>query len=888
MDGLVWGDLPKLGNMLAPLWVFDLDRRRIVWANAAALDLWAADRLEDLLARDFSDMSQAAVTRFRAALADVAAGKTVHEQWTLYPRGKPTTIIAGYAGVRLEDGRLAALIEAKASASVDPATLRAVEALHHTQVRVMLFTPEGRVVMQNPAAMQTFGTIAEAGDAFAGLFVDLEEASLARATVERGEVYSSELPLTAAGGPRWHGFEARRVSDPVTGGSLVLVNARDIEDRRAAESTTARAMASQRRFLATMSHEIRTPLNAVVGFVDLLREAPLGERERRFAENASLSAQHLLALVSEVLDFSKMEADQLELHVEEVDLEEVLLEAVTMVSGRVRPAVELSYLLADLDCYVLGDPLRIRQIVVNLLGNAAKFTEEGFVRLEMAAAEDFDGARVAIEVAVEDSGVGIPDDKLGQLFQPFKQAHGGAYGGTGLGLFLSRGLARLMGGDVEVSSTEGLGSRISARLVLGRGRPRGVPDALAGRRVLALTQDEELARLFDDRFRGSRTAVLTPPSADPEGVVQAALDAGGIDAVVLDFETCPDAPAVAAGLRAALADTPLVGLSGASSSDPGDELVDVSLPKPFSFHRLTKLLADLVVSRGGAGGAPDLAASGMKVLVVEDVEMNVQLMRALFQSAFGFNFTVAADGLDAVEKVVHAAFDLVFMDLQLPHLDGIEATRRIRALGISVPIVALTANALAEDMDRARAAGMNGYVTKPVRRADLERELRRAMPGAAAAVSPPPRRSSRPLGRPASGTVRLSSRPQPTLSPATSRGERTTPAIQVSARLPTIPPVSERARRHFAASYDANRVERFFGLAREGVRTKVDDLQRARAAGSITDAGAALHALRGILLNCGLDDLAARTRELEHAARTGGDLDATALDALCAELATFV
>jgi signal transduction histidine kinase/CheY-like chemotaxis protein len=896
VEGFVWSDLPKLANTLAPLWVFDLDGRRIVWANAAALELWAADTVEDLLARDFSDMSQAAVTRFRVALDEVAAGKTHHEQWTLYPRGKPVTIIAGYAGVRLQDGRLGALIEAKASASVDPATLRAVEALHHTNVRVLLFTPEGRPVMQNPSAIRTFGALEEAGDAFARLFTDPAEASRARATVERGEVFSEELALATACGPRWHGLDARRVSDPVAGGALVLVNARDIEDRRAAESMSARAMASQKHFLAAMSHEIRTPLNAVIGFVDLLRGAGLGERERRFAENASLSAQHLLGLVSEVLDVSKMEAAQLQLHAEEIDLEEVLLEAVTMVSGRVRPDVELSYLLADLDCFVVGDPLRIRQIIVNLLGNAAKFTEQGFVRLHLSSARDLDASRLAVDVAVEDSGVGIPDDKLGQLFQPFKQAHGGAYGGTGLGLFLSRGLARLMGGDIEVSSTEGLGSSFSVTLVLGRGHPRGVPEALSGRRVLALTRDDELDRLFYDRFLGSGVTLVRPPSADPAGALRAALGPERVDAIILDFETFPEACAITCGLRAALPDTPLLGLSSASGPEPHDASVDATLPKPFSFHRLTKLLAELIDSPRGAGHAADLASSGMKVLVVEDVEMNVELMRELFRSSFGLDFAVASDGLDAVEKVKHGAFDLVFMDLQLPRLDGIEATRRIRALGITVPIVALTANALSEDVERARAAGMDGYLTKPVRRVDVERELRRRprAAGAPAAIPPPPRRSSRPLGRPAAGTLRLSLRPDAAPRPEAAllpglvaRGLAPPTIVPATECPPTIPPLSERARRHFVDSFGPGRVDRLFGLASAGVRAKLADLQQARDLRSTDDMRAALHALRGILLNCGLDDLAARAGDLERAARTGHHPEAALLDALGVELGSF-
>jgi CheY-like chemotaxis protein len=264
----------------------------------------------------------------------------------------------------------------------------------------------------------------------------------------------------------------------------------------------------------------------------------------------------------------------------------------------------------------------------------------------------------------------------------------------------------------------------------------------------------------------------------------------------------------------------------------------------------------------------------MKVLVVEDVEMNIGLMREVFQLWFGIGFTVARDGLEAVEKIKTGGFDLVFMDLQLPRLGGIEATRRVRELGLTVPIVALTANALSEDVERARAAGMNGYITKPVRRAELTRALYRHVPGAPASEPTPRPHVSPPAKGPPrarlSGTVRLS------LPPAMLSRRRTQ---ELSAQVPLPPktaevvitpePLRDRARRHFEATFGPTRVERLLMLSMDGVRAKMIELHGACAEDERAGIAAALHGIRGVLLNSGLDELGDRVGELEREAKDG-------------------
>jgi signal transduction histidine kinase/CheY-like chemotaxis protein len=856
---LAWADLAILSWMPTPAWVFDVDVRRIVWANEAGLELWSAASLSELCARDYSDMSEAAVTRFRAALDEMAAGKVLHEQWTLYPRGQPKTVSVTRVAIRREDGAMASLQQAQPAACVDPQMLRGVEALHHTNVRVALFREDGAAVMQNPSAIATFGALVDrGGDAFASLFVDADEPRAAREVLGEGAPYSAEVELRTQRGPSWHGLDARHVLDPVTGSRLVLINARDIQDRRVAEDALRRSVESQKHFLASMSHEIRTPLNSVIGFVDILRSTPLTEQQRRYVDNAYVSSQHLLALVSNVLDLSKVEADQLEIGDDELDLEEVLLEALVIASTRVRESVAIDYEIADLDSLVRGDPLRIKQIVVNLLGNAAKFTERGTIRLRLAPPARQAEDTIDLAIVIEDTGIGIAQARLGELFAPFRQVHGARFGGTGLGLYLSRSFARRMGGDIEVESAVGRGTRFTVKLSLRKGRRRDV-SALAGKRVMLITSDEDTASALAPRLAQAGATLVRPQEATIACALRMSVgEACGAspDAIVLDLDVSPASRSLAGVLRELHPAARIVAL--VATPDGEEAPVDAILSKPFTFHRLAKLL-------GGPASvvAPFRARDvrGMKVLVVEDVEMNIGVLQELFQLWFGIGFAVARDGEEAIEKVRADAFDLVLMDLSLPRLDGIEATRKIRALGVSTPIVALTANALSEDIESARAAGMDGYLTKPVRKAELERVLFRHAPvSAPLPLSQPPRLSCVP--------------PSP---------------IQPSIRIvpESRPDLVETARRHLGSMFGPERGARLLASSIRSARGILAEMERARDEDDREALVRALHALKGVLQNSGLTETGTRVAALEQRLRSGAHADRAELDQVATTVAAY-
>ena len=477
-----------------PMWVFDLEHRRMAWANAAGVAFWNAKSVADLLARDFSSLSEATVSRNLATMREHAAGRTFREQWTLYPKGKPVTVKAHSTGVVLDDGTVAILYEVHAAPEgVDPESLRAVEALQHTSVLVALHRLDGGALLRNPAAVRELGAAQAGGvsDAFAAMFVEPEVAARARACVEAGDTFSEEVQLATLRGPRWHGLDARPVLDPVTGDRLVQVNARDITDRKEAERALERAKqyaeaanVAKSQFLANMSHEIRTPMNGVIGMLEVVMETELDAEQKRFLDLARSSAESLLAIIDEILDFSKIEAGQL--RIESVGLSvPPLVQQVTApmaLRGQQKGVRVQTELDAAIPARLLGDPHRLRQVLVNLLGNALKFTEHGSVVVSVELVEQTP-TDALLRFCVRDTGIGIAHEQQGRVFEQFVQADGSTtrkFGGTGLGLAICNQLVRLMGGQLELDSALGRGSAFSFALRFGLPPASELPAKAAG------------------------------------------------------------------------------------------------------------------------------------------------------------------------------------------------------------------------------------------------------------------------------------------------------------------------------------------------------------------------------------------------------------------------
>ena len=530
------------------MWVFDLERRAIVWANRAGQELWGADSLESLLAKDYTDMSETAVTRNLAVMAEHRRGRTTRAQWTLYPAGVPVTVEAHASGIELAAGRQAILYEAQAlPQDLDAGALRGVEALQHTSVRIALHRLDGSVLLRNPAAVRAFGAVADApADALEAMFVEPEDARELRRIALGGEEFSAEVRLHTRIGTRWHGLDARVVPDPVSGQRLIQLNARDIEQLKETEAAllAARDVAEQAslakgRFLATMSHEIRTPLNGGALAVD---------------RDLALSAR----------------------------------------------------IAADVPERVRGDAGRLRQVLTNLVGNAVKFTASGSVEVHVEA-DEVTPERIVLRIAVVDTGVGIPAAAREHLFEPFSQADGSVtrrIGGTGLGLALCRRLTETMGEALQVESTLGEGSRFWFGVHLGPAAPTRrqptsprVPTVHGSGRRLLLVDDNPVNLLVGTGILERMGFVVDTASNGQDAL--GAIHSDHV-AVLMDIEMpVMDGLTATAELRragrAGGPTRPIIAMTAHGMSGDRDRFLaagmDDYVPKPFRITELCAVLA---------------------------------------------------------------------------------------------------------------------------------------------------------------------------------------------------------------------------------------------------------------------------------------------------------
>jgi PAS domain S-box-containing protein len=634
---------------------------------------------------------------------------------------------------------------------------------------------DGRLTFVNKAFCRAFGVAAAEvlGSDFRPTVLAHEDQTPAGAKRPPQRRYLQHV--VTVDGPRWFTVEEHTVADAEGRGFEVQTIGRDVTEQRAFEVQLAEARdeaqsanRAKSRFLAAMSHEIRTPMNGILGMAGLLSETTLTPEQQTYTQAIDQSARTLLQLIDEILDFSKIEAGKLELHGSAFALDGCVQGTVELLAKKAHEKdLEIAWTVdPDLPLQLVGDEARVRQILLNLIGNAIKFTDRGGILVSVALLEQQHGkARVAMRV--KDTGIGLSANAIEAVFAEFAKAEepmARRRGGTGLGLTISRRIARAMGGDIRVESEPGRGATFTAELELGAVEgagtmlsraPRG---AVAGRVLLAFD------RLIERRALAVslRDIDVMVDEADDltatEEIDAAAASGTPIDLVIVDAQADPaEAGRALSQARAAAPGRNVRGivlidaLARANLKTFRRIGFDAYLVRPV---RPRSLLAQIAL-RDAPGGSPDasvgvrdaagacepeIALAGRHVLIAEDNAINALLAQRMLEK-IGCTSVIATDGEEAVALMRQAlqggtaAFDLVLMDVHMPKLDGLEAARAMRRTALEAgspgrvlpPIVAVTANAFPEDRRRCLEAGLDDYLAKPFDRAELEALIGRHM-----------------------------------------------------------------------------------------------------------------------------------------------------------------
>jgi signal transduction histidine kinase/CheY-like chemotaxis protein/HPt (histidine-containing phosphotransfer) domain-containing protein len=598
------------------------------------------------------------------------------------------------------------------------------------------------------------------------------------------------------------------------------------------------SLSNEKRFIASVSHELRTPLTAILGYAELLDDTSLNNKQKRYLDSMTQSSNHLLSLVSDLLDVAKIGDNRIELSPREIDLDDVLNDCANLIRSRIKKDVDFIIDIPMLEYKVKGDDKRIKQIFINLLSNAAKFTQKGSIRFYINHLELLEENKIKIEINVDDTGNGIPQEVEKTLFDPFQSTD--KTQGTGLGLYISQQISGMMDGEITVESEQNIGSKFQVTLVLERSTKKEIGKELKGANIMMFANRDDFIEKISKEFmhlginfqnhdivQGDMTSSLVQMVASGRFYDMAIFD-------VNVFKNHTDD--IAGTLKAINSHIKLIGLIG-EDTDKNLSEFDLIINKPISYQRFIKQTEELY-AEDVFKNDEEVDYSTLNILIVEDVELNREYEKEMLDNFFSISCDTAENGAIAVAKAKKNSYDAILMDMRMPVMDGLEATKKIREFDKKIPILCMSANVYKEDKLAAKESGMNDFIEKPLDRDDIESKLLKII------------------------------RNEFTESSYLS----TTKDIQEEVKKDSISTgkeIKEIALKHLKNNFNEDISNKLFDKAVSSIKKYLDRIENSIQNKNSKDLIEDFHALKGVLANIGVQELATLAGEFQKKSEKG-------------------